>query len=341
MKRAIQYSLFLLLVAFFAVLCLEGLLRLVGIYNTYFEKNYNAYQSYYAKDSISGQIITRLPNSKIAIEQTEFTYFRNTNKLGLSEDREIDTSKTLGIVLGDSFTEGIGAPADSTWARLLEKQTDADCPIQTYNAGVAGSDVFFMRKLYEQKLEKLNPDLLFLCLNYSDISEYIYRGGAERFRDDGNTYYPSGPDWEVYYKHSHVVRFFVHFILNYDFTLRKKDKLKERLPEILSEIANQIIWLQNNTKNLVLIIHPYPYFKDKNVPFHEDFPELKKLLPKNIKTIDLYPDFEKHFAKNNSKQYYWPKDGHFNSRGYLLMSRFIYEHLKGMEFCKELDKSTN
>lgn len=337
MKRAIQYFALLLIIALFFIIFLEGLLRLSGIYNTYFEKNYGIYHSYYDKDSISGQVTTRMPNSKIPIKQAEFTYYRNTNSLGLSEERsDIDTSKIFSIALGDSFTEGIGAPADSTWARLLEQQLMKDCPIQTYNAGIAGSDVFFMIKLYEQRLKKLDPEVVFLCLNYSDISEFIYRGGSERFGADGNTYYPNGPEWEVYYQHSHVVRFIVHFILNYDFTLRKKDELKNRLPEILEKLAEQINWLEKNTKNLILVIHPYPYYKDKNVPFHGDFPDIKQFLSKDLKVIDLYPDFDKYFEEFGSKQFYWPKDGHFNSKGYLLMSKFLYNHLTEMDFCNEV-----
>lgn len=336
MKKAAQYTLLLFFTFIVAVFLFEGLLRVVGIYSTYFEKNYNSYKSYYSEECLDSHIYTRKANSKIELKQNEFIYYRNTNELGLSQSQFPDTSgKIFSIILGDSFTEGIGAPKDSTWPLLLEQLSYKECPISTYNAGVGGSDIFFMRKLYEEKLMKLNPDLVMLCLNYSDISEFIYRGGNERFKTNGQTCFPNGPKWEKYYRYSHTFRFIIHFILQHDFTLKKKDWLKEQIPLALKKMANEIIWIKEHSDDLVLIIHPYPYFKDKKVPFHNEFQDISKYLPNDLKIINLYKDFEDFFHKKNSHQYYWEKDGHFNSKGYLVMSKFIYKKMKSQDICNK------
>lgn len=335
MKKAIQYFALFLLLAVLALVSLEILLRISGLYSSYFEKNYNTYKSYYESDCNSEQIYTREKNSEISIEQNEFSYKRITNNWGLSQYPFPDTSNAyFALILGDSFTEGIGSSIDSTWPKFLETLYEPECKLATYNAGVAGSDIYYMRKLYEEKLQLLNPDVLVLCLNYSDISESIYRGGKERFTADGRTCFPKGPDWEIYYEKSHVVRFFVHFIMQYDFTLSSKKTLKKKLPKILENMATEINWLNQNTKDLVVILHPYPYFKDKKVPFHNDFQDIATFLRPSIKVINLYPDFEKYFAKNKASDYYWEKDGHFNSKGYLLMSKFIHAKMAKLDFCK-------
>ncbi len=54
----------------------------------------------------------------------EFRYTRMSNNLGLSEENipEVKPANEFRIIgLGDSFTEGVGAPYDSTWVKQLEK----------------------------------------------------------------------------------------------------------------------------------------------------------------------------------------------------------------------------
>lgn len=334
-----QYFLLLVLLLIAGLFLLEILLRITGFYNTYFEKNFGYYLSYYNEDSIRGQVWVRDPNKTLKLSQEEFNYTRTTNELGLSYTEKTDSSKPLAIALGDSFTEGIGAPQDSTWSQLLETQLHStNCSIQIYNAGVAGSDIFFMQKLYEEKLHLLNPDLLLLCINYSDISEYIFRGGKERFKEDGNTYFPDGPEWEVYYRNSHVVRFIAHFFLDYDFTLHKESQIYEMLPVMFEAFAQEIRWLKKHTNKLVLIIQPYPYFLDKDIPYHYAFEELIVHLPPDIEYINLYPVIEEFYVHNESTEFYWPKDGHFNSKGYLKMSQMIFEAMKEKQICNSIEQ---
>jgi lysophospholipase L1-like esterase len=337
MKKLAQYSALILLLLIVCILSLEGLLRLTGIYSTYFEKNFNQYKSYFDNKCEEGFIYTRKPNSKIEYKQNEFIFTRETNNLGLTQKKFPDTTnKVFTIILGDSFTEGVGAPSDSTWPNLLEGMNNKKCPLATYNAGTGGSDIFFLQKLYEIELKKLRPELTIICLNYSDIFEYVYRKGEERFDEKNNrTCYPSGPKWEKYYKYSHTVRFIVHFLFNYDFTLKSRSWMEKEIPSIFQKMAKEILWIKNNSNDLILIIHPYPYFKDKRLPFHNEFQNILNYLPENLKTINLYPDFEEFFNENDASQYYWEKDGHFNSKGYLQMAKFIDNKLKAIDICEE------
>jgi hypothetical protein len=57
------------------------------------------------------------------------------NKLGLF-DNEVENPIIVG--LGDSFTQGVGTPPDSTWLKYIERKLD----LKTLNAGIGASNPY-------------------------------------------------------------------------------------------------------------------------------------------------------------------------------------------------------
>jgi lysophospholipase L1-like esterase len=65
------------------------------------------------------------------------------NGLGLRGELP-DKKKKIILFLGDSFTEGAGAPVDSSVPELLRKYVVSnDSTSDVLNAGIAGNDIFF------------------------------------------------------------------------------------------------------------------------------------------------------------------------------------------------------
>ena len=102
---------------------------------------------------------------------------------------EIDFEKKPGqrrvMLVGDSFTFGVGAEEEETIPALLQRHWDpAGEKIQVVNAGVgASSPVLYYLRLRDYLLE-FRPDLVVLMLDFSDLREdWYYEKKIERDRD--------------------------------------------------------------------------------------------------------------------------------------------------------------
>ncbi len=310
----------------------EIAIRITGIYATYSEKNLNRFESYYGK-KLTSYYFSHPSNKKIINHQAEFNYTKYSNSIGLI-NKEIQTKQPETkriIILGDSFTEGIGVPQDSSMPVLLNNILNQKKPnkFEVINAGIVGSDAFFEYYLLKDKLIFLQPDLVILNFNYSDFTDYIFRGGFERFKEDGTVKFNDAPALEKFYKYSHLLRAFVHFVLKYDFTLVQKNQLlqqyKKATHEILGAIERIDSLCKQNQTAFIVTLQPYPFSYGKEVPGYEYVDTLYSRLPQtSIKHINTYPAFNKVLTKSNYLNYSWEKDGHFNSKGYLLFAEIIF-----------------
>jgi hypothetical protein len=168
-------------------------------FDSYGERNgsktyHSCYNTYIAPlDSYGGhRFYINQPLSTDDFNKPEFHYLHKYNSLGL-RDKEFTTNKKphevriLGV--GDSFTEGVGTCADSTWLKQLEYMLNSsgkDIYYTTMNGGVHGSDLFFSYDLFTRCLLQYKPDLVILNLNSTDIGDVISRGCSERFDTQGN-----------------------------------------------------------------------------------------------------------------------------------------------------------
>jgi hypothetical protein len=110
-------------------------------YATYSESNHGRYESIYKPWHVAWFHVYPALKS-VDLRKTEFTHFRTINSLGLTGPEPV-LAKARGeyriLVLGDSFTEGVGAPADSTWARVVERALSASATSFTTSSDTTGS----------------------------------------------------------------------------------------------------------------------------------------------------------------------------------------------------------
>ncbi|MDP6909482.1 MAG: hypothetical protein QF371_08250, partial [Flavobacteriales bacterium] len=127
------------------LLIAETYLRIQGDLSTYSEKIGRGYESYYGQ-TFKDSLWRYEKDATVVTDHGEFSYTNHSNELGIFEKTTFikDTDNLRIITLGDSFTEGIGAPYDSAWPRALEARISELLPkhrnVQVYNAGVSGSD---------------------------------------------------------------------------------------------------------------------------------------------------------------------------------------------------------
>jgi lysophospholipase L1-like esterase len=104
----------------------------------------------------------------------EFEYSFQTNSQGLRY-KEIPLKKPEGtyrvLVIGDSFTEGVGVRAEDRFSSLLETSfKNIGKGIFFINAGITGSGPLEYGKLFFNVGLKYEPDGLLLCIYANDLS---------------------------------------------------------------------------------------------------------------------------------------------------------------------------
>lgn len=274
---------------------------------------------------------TAMPYSTDLNKKSEFSYLHTYNSLGLRGIEPIKDSSIYTVLgLGDSFTEGVGAPQDSSWTVLLETflVENLELNLQVINAGVGGSDPVDQLFLLENKLLEYAPNLVILAIDISDISDIIIRGGKERW--DGNKLvYPTGPWWEFFYSYSHIVRTLTHSFFQLNALLISDDKYEEKYKEakltIRDIIENDFMNLSSKHGfQLVLVFNTgLNELKKNNSEFcdeHEYFSSLESV--KSISLLEAYNELLKN-KKADIDSFYWKLDGHHNSQGYLLWAESI------------------
>ena len=324
---------------------IESILLCTGYKSTFLEKRFKNY--YESPFKVKNNSWYHVWTKNHFLSAGEYSFFRSVNSLGLS-DKEHPLEKNENeyriIGLGDSFTEGDGTHMDSTWLKFLEKKLKAqnlNKDVRFINAGVCGSDPFYEYKLLNDKLLAYNPDMVILCLNSTDIFDVFYRGGMERFKEDGTVVYSKPPSFEPLFAISRISRLFIQKILHYNEMLIKKHSNSIELAE--EKIFQLLLLFQNLsiTKNFKLLIVFNPL--DAEVingytPMYNIIARLQNQT--NIPHVDLLEYFIKNtqINKNNYTCYYWKNDGHHNAKGYELFAEGICWKLNELRIIELLKK---
>jgi hypothetical protein len=334
MKKRIKHFIVIGLIALFV---LEILLRVIGVNKSYSEKTSGTY-IYQFDNQRSSWFHTWPPNTDFVFEHKEFSFYNKTNELGHRElsfkNFEQDTTSIKIVCLGDSFTEGDGAPYDSSWVRFFEKNLalELDTPVFAYNAGVCGSDVLFNFQMLKEKLVQAKPKMVIECLNNSDIIDIYYKGGQERFLSDGTTGAPNAKNWEILYKYSYIFRAFLVYFTAYDNYLIKQDPSEQELA--LQIIANQVnqtyeLCIENKIEYR-LVVMPIP--SDVQLKIKHIFESLPDSINKEISVINLYPILFSIYDSIPVEEYSWPINGHYNGKGYKIFGDAVFqEYMKSQE----------
>ncbi len=126
----------------------------------------------------------------------DFTY--SNNSLGFRGSREVSLEKQAAVrvlLLGDSFTYGLGVDDDQTFAAELERELgERYLPAEVINAGNPGKGTDYELKLFQTVGAGLKPEVTVLCFFSNDFQdnargEYydVDAGGGLRAKSlDGN-----------------------------------------------------------------------------------------------------------------------------------------------------------
>jgi lysophospholipase L1-like esterase len=317
-------------------------LRVMGEYMLYSEINGRPYYNGY-NTVTDNWYRTYLPHQKVEYQNPDFNYPFYINAIGIRE-HELDTAKSDSVlrilVTGDSFAEGIGAPYDSTWPRLLEKYLQQEgVNAEVINAGVAGSDIYFAYAHYRDVLKNYKPDLIIASLNSSDYVEYLQRGGMERFHADGTTHYKQAPWYEPLYHYSRLFRALCHkfggfwitgLFVSADDYVTNSPTITKQFADVYGKFNSEA---HKNGAVLIALLHPTPFELPTNEqPIFEsnikNIAYLQQLLTQqHITTYNLTTPLKQKFARAELATYCHPHDHHFKPIGYNYMAALLADSI--------------
>lgn len=318
------------------MMVIEAGLRISGVTINYTEKRLGHYV-FLRHGSYRDTLHTWYPNEEHTLgDPSIFTYHRSTNSLGLS-DVEWETEKPDGVfrivALGDSFTEGDGAPADSTWPKFLYSHFEAlGIPVEVLNAGVCGSDPFYELMLLKLKLLEYSPDLVLVTISMQDLREdCAVRGGMRRF-DPTRGRMPSV--FEIVYGYSHFARLIYNRVLKYSWMLIRFDEhfLNFMNNEVIPEMFSFFKQIQQENPDTKIVPVYYPHQLNLYI---DELPELqitlqKEALENGFELVSLRPCYQRMIEANGDDHstYWWQGDGHHNAKGYQIMASCIAETIE-------------
>ncbi|MCW5906472.1 MAG: hypothetical protein KIS94_01315 [Chitinophagales bacterium] len=291
----------------------------------------------FIKKETNLQLYRHQPGTVLQRNKTEYAYAANINSLGFrgKEPQPCDSCVTV-LALGDSFTEGVGSPDDSTWVTLLEEMYAGDSVrnnVRLINAGVSGSDLFYEYKILEHLFHAFQPQAVILSVNASDIDDYIVRGGFERFNNPQTVVYRKGPWWEYIYSFSFIFRRIVHGVwgLNRNFLTEQQETILRE--EAKGAICNAITKAYSSftaAKNLKLIVVFQPMLEELNKNKFELSHCMKTLQANEVYVIDLFPAFKSEIEKlnGNTTILFWQNDLHYTPTGNVLVASEIFSGCK-------------
>lgn len=330
-----------LLVIIAVIVLAEIYYRVKGDYKTYSEQIGQPFNTDYGK-VLDSWFNTWKDKEPFTPPNGDFQYQYSISKQHL-RDKEYSYTKPDSVkrilISGDSFTEGVGAPYDSTWPRMLEKDLrKLDNNVEVIDAGVSGSDIFFDYVLYREQTHNFKPDVVIASMNSSDLNDYMYRGGMERFKDDGTTHYHKGPWYLVLYKYSHFARAILHKIYNFKYIgqfVTEKD-VEAAMPAVEDEYVSVFKKYQaeaiKNEARFYAVLHSCPseilYKNETNyasVKFMNDM--VIKLQSAGIPVINLMPGLDDRLSKKDRSEITYMHDMHYNPFGYSVFAELAADSL--------------
>lgn len=338
MVRLLKYS---FIVIGSVLLLAELYYRFTGIHKVYLETIGEKYYSGY-NQVLPSWYHMRHPGDTFTPSNVDFFYPFSINAWGI-RDKEVTNHPADSIVrilvTGDSYAEGMGAPYDSTWPRLLEKELIANgIKAEVIDAGSAGSDIWFDYMAYRDILHKLKPDLVIAAMNSSDYTDYMLRGGLQRFHADSTTHFRKSPWWEPLFHYSHLFRAILYKYVKYPFTaifLSEKDCEVAYINGTAEADSTLRLYNKEATKHgagFVTVYHIIPpEIKYGHVHLNKFVLAKADSLYTHLNNtgtnaIDISKPMTQQYG-DSLDLFYHLRDGHYNPRGYAVMARIIADSL--------------
>jgi len=360
--KVLQNTILVLLSLLFSFFCVEWILRLAHI-----EDTYGYPEGLYMNDPLLGYKMA--PKIEGTLIKPEFATFVHTNSLGL-RDREYESKRPSDyriLALGDSFTwGGYGTQLNETFIKIVEQKLNGSLEqnIQVINSGVPGYGIE-QESLYAQSEGiKLEPDMILLNFYVgNDFTGKFLAEKAPKANEKGQLVsLNSMPLRNFLLEHLHSFRFFERRILpffggvieNYfpnildssgktgDIYKIKYDRGTEsRVKNTLGAIGKLNLYCKDNNIELMVVVIPTIFQVYDNVKesfirasmlgkddfdFNKPQALLKEFfLRENIEFIDLLPEFKK---LSSNHDLYWSLNPHFNKKGNEIAAKIIFNRLK-------------
>jgi hypothetical protein len=319
---------------------LELSLRVMGSGATYIENRSGFYQSSYVQN-LDNPLRIHLHEKTVQMTSPEFDFSRTVNSHGLS-DKEFRQKKGGELVVqtyGDSFTEGDGAPYDSTYPTLLRGLLNkglADS-VLVQNFGISGNDPGFYWNQLKHIGIRFKPDVVVMTYGSLDMTtDFFTRGGLRRFHGERWSAL-SAPWWEFLYASSYVFRsvaigFFSVESNQFLTTPIQSEARLEKLKPEWNEVFDSISQLATTHGFKVLVLKK-PERSEINLNVYQydlSFFATHIKSDSSLVHFDLldYYRTARKLTVDSTATYYWKYDGHHNSTGYLLMAQGVEFALK-------------
>jgi lysophospholipase L1-like esterase len=266
--------------------------------------------------------------------KTEFDFLHEYNNEGL-RDADFDLEKRENeyrvLTFGDSFTEGVGTPGDSTWPRLLKRHLQGKMPqkeVVSMNFGASGSDVVFECDKLKKIGLKYRPDLVILTINNTDLNDLVVRGGRERFQDNQTLRYHSAPAAEYLYAFSYIFRQVRRLNSNRNHFLISSDQytawLQDARKSILYELDQFQKLADEHNFTFCAVFHPLPHeIQQPNLEFQDIYAGLTLHPPHHKVNILEYWQQNGTLKPEIAGKWYWKLDRHHTPTGYQALADAI------------------
>ncbi len=257
-------------------------------------------------------------NQTMRLSSSEFDYSIQANANGLLDVAidKVPNKEVTVLCLGDSFTEGFGVEPAYSWVKVFQRELEKKgLSVYAYNAGIVGSDPIFEIDLARSIIKEIEPDIVIIAINRTDVDNIITRGGTERFTDDG-VKFAEEPVLMDLYLISFLVRHITHSLLDVNHDLVPIHEFPKKAEVAKKEIKNTITAFRDSldAKNIDLFVATHPLrIELDSCKYDYDW----RATFQNVKHIDI---LERLCANGlggvNADEYFYPIDGHFNKVGY-------------------------
>ena len=307
------------------------------------------------------------PSTTAVYGEAEYHVTVSNNALGF-RGKEVAPAKPPGsarvLVLGDSFTYGIGVADDETFsARLAALDPRAD----VLNTGVNGYGTAQELLLLRDQGLALRPDVVVVAFFWNDVGNSFSRSFPRFVLEDGTLRWPeplaSAPPQVAaprrpWLRYSHAYRFLSDRLKLASFRIKLLLGLPLETTDFVNESDRDAAWqlsaellraIRDQAGSVgartVLAIIPDQVQVEEGVTVvgldpadYEVQPRMRQVCERlGIPVIDLLPPLREAYATDGQALYY-PKDRHLNARAHAVVARALRAELAGLDLLPPVER---
>ncbi len=292
----------------------------------------------------------------------DYTYTNDASARRItSKDKVTNYEKTV-MLIGDSFTYGIGVNDQETFAFQLQNKLKSD-GIQIVNCGTPGKGTDYALKYYQVFKEEVKPDVVIYMSHFNDLQdnfrEYYYE------RNEGSTLKEKKFDAAFYDRKKSISKSSVYRWFGRNshlFSLVKSFVVTVMMPAHVIAYEEDFENKDANDFTTLILDNLKSALENDNVEFHTFYIPHEndmKVLKANNKLRQPESFFKNYCEENNvgyqsftdemvnrssTVEELYLEEGHWTPKGHSMAADILYEYLqsdnKSSEFDKKIIKQT-